>query len=71
MEKEKERCAQTGKICYTRAECGCLINDARNHAAFRKQMPKRAYRCQFCGTWHLTHYKIKRKGNRRIKWERK
>lgn len=72
MNEEEEiiRCKQTGKICYTAELATQRINSAsKKHnrrtrgVQSRKITPKRKYKCEFCGYFHLTHFK----GNKRLK----
>ena len=61
---EKRICYQSGKRCYeTQSEAEQIIKYFRNNhytwVRRKKTIPTRAYRCQFCGEWHLTHYKGK------------
>jgi len=46
---KKQFCVQTDKVCRTE-------HGAKGRA---KQKHIRAYKCQWCGTWHLTHKKNK------------
>ena len=45
-----------GKRCMTRCEAGALINDTkkRNQRIHSKHIPKRAYYCDECKSWHVT-----------------
>ena len=57
-----EKCPCTGKVCYAseRDASGALnfFRTARGrHGKLRKKIPKRVYRCEFCGNYHLTHHK--------------
>lgn len=57
-EEEREVCSISGKICYSKREAGCIINDIKRFKNARtKNVPKRFYKCKFCGNWHLTHFK--------------
>lgn len=48
-------CTATGKIRYPSP--GAAHNAALHHGGkfHRQRKPKRAYRCEACGQWHLTH----------------
>jgi hypothetical protein len=51
---EYQLCA--GKRCLSYREAHQQIADARRHNQrnHMKTIPKRAYHCDVCGTWHLT-----------------
>ena len=52
-------CPVTGKVSYSQKEAGCVINDVKkfkNHNR-GKNITQRCYKCQFCGYWHLTHFR--------------
>ena len=67
QEKEIEYCTMTGKRCYSEREANVMLNNAKNGVWIRKngrnikvrskskQIPKRKYFCEYCGTYHLTH----------------
>ena len=68
---EKRRCPATGKICYSRREAGSILNYPKRNK-FGRNIPKRSFYCEECGTWHLTHLssfggKRKKKRIRRIR----
>jgi len=56
---------ECGKRCLSYREAHQAINDAKRaqHVRHMKHIPKRVYRCQICGTWHLmsiaNHTKLK------------
>ena len=54
MERDYQLC--NGKRCLSRREANQMISDAhrRNHNHHSKRIPKRAYYCEACGTYHLT-----------------
>ena len=59
-----ELCPQTGKRCFTQREAGDCLRGLKENKFRRKKhstLPKRYYRCQFCGMYHLTHYSQKKK----------
>ena len=43
-----------GKRCLSRREAGEAINHAKKSHMGMKKIPKRAYRCRKCGTYHTT-----------------
>jgi len=52
-------CYETGKNCYTRAECGKILNSIKNNYVHKRHtnrsvIPKRCYYCKECQSWHLT-----------------
>ena len=54
----KEYCPETGKICYSQKAAGDIIRNAKTARGIKaKQIPQRSYRCQFCGSWHVTHFR--------------
>lgn len=62
--EELERCKVTGKLCYTSELARKVVNKAsKNHhrrtrgVRNNKNIPKRIYKCQYCGYFHLTHFK--------------
>ncbi len=58
FERDPKRCQ---KISYSYSEANRMINQAHKHSwkhrNRRKKIPKRAYHCERCGTWHLTSQK--------------
>lgn len=50
-------CWKTGKVCYSYREAHFQLNSwkRRRGKGRRKHIPKRAYRCEWCGLYHLTH----------------
>ena len=61
---EKRFCETTGKICYSRREAGNILNYTKRNK-FGRNIPKRCFFCEDCGTWHLTH--LTRFGERKTK----
>lgn len=59
MIENKEFCNTTGKVCYSQKEAGIILNDFKRfrNRNKRKSIPQRYYKCQFCGYWHLTHFR--------------
>lgn len=60
-----EKCEHTGKVCYASERDRDAANALRffkksrgKHGKPRKTIPKRSYRCEFCGRYHLTHHKV-------------
>lgn len=58
--QEKEYCFRTGKTCYSQREANNVIGFYRsghkwNHRS--KTIPKRSYYCEYCKSYHITHYK--------------
>lgn len=52
----KDICSETGKICYSEREAGTILNQskkAHNKSSSKKRLIRK-YRCNACGTWHLT-----------------
>lgn len=68
-----ERCSRTGKVCYTERDAGEMLNRTRDKRYIKrkhlnsKNAPRRKYRCEFCGWWHLTHQPFY-KNNRQKLW---
>ena len=58
----KRFCPTTGKTCYSRRTAGDTLHWFKSHRVYKKSKnrPMRAYICEFCGCYHLTHYKFKR-----------
>lgn len=60
MDNEREYCPVTYKVCYLSVreanECVNKLKHSR-HTKKGKVIPKRVFKCQFCGAFHLTHYK--------------
>ena len=55
-------CKVTGKVSYSREEAGRIINGCKKHNTashiYRgNNMPKRAYKCEYCSRYHTTHLK--------------
>lgn len=52
-----------GKRCYTREDAQGSINSLKkhhrtsSHVGRGANVPKRAYHCDMCNMWHLTHLK--------------
>lgn len=59
----RERCQQTVKTCFSRKKANETIAYFKTtHFKWShrgKNIPKRSYYCEYCGTYHLTHYKKK------------
>lgn len=51
-----ETCNVTGKRCLTYAQARTHLNLYKSHHVkmHGKKIPKREYRCEFCGCYHLT-----------------
>ena len=67
IENQHRRCWKTDKVCYTRQSSLHVINKVRKtrHKTPYKKMstgkiPKRVYKCKFCGWFHTTSYLFKR-----------
>ena len=58
---EKEKCHATGKVCYTQREANEVIRlfKKRSFKCHSTNIPQRSYVCQFCGNYHLTHFRKK------------
>lgn len=56
MSDTEYRLCRCGKRCLSRREANQAINDAkrRNQTLHMKRIPKRAYFCDMCGSWHTT-----------------
>ena len=56
MPDNPPRTCQTGKKCHTYREAREMINGIRkrNHRVHSKIIPKRAYYCDRCKSYHLT-----------------
>jgi len=54
MKGERKMCGK--KVCYTESEAHGVINSIkrRQHFVHSKHIPKRCYRCDDCGYYHLT-----------------
>lgn len=52
----KEVCPVEGKICYSEREAGTILNYSKksHYKSSSKKRLVRKYRCNACGTWHLT-----------------
>ena len=66
-DKHYEYCERTGKVCYSVKEASQVVTKVRktNYSGRYKKhstgkIPKRIYRCKFCGCFHTTSYKTKR-----------
>lgn len=57
--EEREYCEVTHKVCYSEKTANGIVNSAkRSHKKQKtKLIPQRSYYCQFCGSYHLTHYR--------------
>ena len=60
--KSTQICNVTGKVSYSREEAGRIINGCKRHHTashiYRgNNIPKRAYKCEYCGRYHTTHLK--------------
>ena len=55
---EIEYCSETGKKCYSQKVANDIIRKVKKarNSHRPKSIPKRSYKCQFCGYYHLTHY---------------
>lgn len=60
-ELKREICQQTGKVCYSQRDASLEIANfkKRKRLSHGKNIPQRSYICQFCGCYHLTHYRKK------------
>ena len=61
-DSDRQLCPVTGKVCYSQraaSETVRFFKRGRNRKS-DKNIPSRCYWCQFCGTYHLTHYRRKR-----------
>jgi uncharacterized Zn finger protein len=57
---EVMRCERTGKVCYpSEGFANGVIRRLKKRRVKSKNVPKRAYRCEHCGYWHLTHFTAK------------
>ena len=66
IEGEKKRCEKSGKIMYTKREAGTIINGIKGHKnsshMYRgTNKPQRMYYCEYCNSYHVTHYNNKMK----------
>ena len=59
---EKQFCPETGKVMFSKRAAQESLHWFRGHRCYRKSKnrPMRAYKCEFCGAYHLTHQKFKR-----------
>jgi len=57
-EENRERCS-CGKLCYTEREAGGIVNRlrTRHRRCGQDDIPRRAYKCDVCGMYHLTKKK--------------
>ena len=56
-------CPVSGKCCLASREADGVLNHVQRHSHGRrncrgKNMPRRKYYCESCGSYHLTHYAI-------------
>jgi hypothetical protein len=58
---ERKYCEETNKKCYSQKEASDVIRKAKKarNSHRPKTIPKRSYKCEFCGYFHLTHYSNK------------
>lgn len=54
-------CFKTGKQMLSKREAGEKINALKKHNTYNRlgkgnDKPKRAYYCESCGSYHVTHY---------------
>lgn len=64
---EEQRCAVTGKICYSKKEAGNVMHylkRKRNLPHRGQNIPQRLYYCNDCGAYHLTHFKKRKRRTR-------
>ena len=56
-------CNVTGKVCYSQKEAGNVIRRLKRHriGITNKKIPMRTYYCKYCGTYHLTHFKQRKR----------
>lgn len=60
--KDHPVCEHCGKAFLSEREAGEIINAAMHHHGNNsKLIPKRAYMCKLCGTYHVTSDKQYRK----------
>lgn len=57
--EEKQYCPVTGKACFSRRAASDLIRRMKQARRGNrpKTIPQRSYLCQYCRSWHLTHYR--------------
>lgn len=48
-------CEKTGKRCYGQKDASNAIRCSK-HSSNKKRIPLRSYYCEYCGTYHLTHW---------------
>lgn len=58
-------CNFCGKECLSQREASTLLNSFKKHQQGHKHIPKRAYYCDKCGWYHLTHQVCKMKDSKR------
>ena len=64
---DKRICQRTGKSCFSKREANETIAYFKtshfkwNHRG--KNIPQRSYYCEYCGTYHITHFKKKSRKN--------
>ena len=56
-EKHMERCIWENKICYTQKKAQATLAGMHAIHVRGSVMPQRAYYCNKCGFYHLTHLK--------------
>lgn len=49
-------CNHSGKRCYSESTANIVLSQFKRHTGKtpKGSIPKRKYRCEFCGYWHLT-----------------
>ena len=62
---DKVVCAKTGKTCLSQKEAGDLIRYFKtSHFKWNgrgRNIPQRSYYCEYCKTYHLTHFKSRKR----------
>lgn len=69
-------CSETGKRCYSEREAGSILNSCKrhrtsDHCGRNKDLPRRKYWCDSCGSYHLTHLAKYDKDSLNCAWEAK
>lgn len=59
--KTAPACSETGKICYPSKGEAALVAAGFGRQPRRPQGQARAYRCKFCGKWHIGRENKKRR----------
>ena len=64
---QKKICQRSGKVMLTKREAGSQLNSLKGHRTSSHigrgtNKPKRAYFCDYCGMYHVTHL-AQSKGN--------